>query len=479
MERAIANIFDEIDKTIAGTAKIPKDSIRYLEQNIEFYQKYYKSLLEDEHSKEGSAMFVLFSHFSEQTDLYMDLVGNRETQHYKNYETMVINQMNRTAKYSTKVKEEIEREIQEDLYQLLNNTRGKLERHGYLDELYKRERTSLSQLGIASIMPMKRSEVEETYFSKSSFRYRPVPEQLAINLFWINKYWKVIGNSKLAFWLVDTQKQTGTEEKEISDDDKYLAVLREKILDYVQENITQKAGGMSFAEFILCLYMKRNPDMDSKRTKTADEKLKKVPKEVTREFAEIEELYNQYFELRPIMGGQLINDGVNNLYMLTEKKNAQIIKDILTTQLMQILIIDRQSIFPRYNSWGLAPDSRAKAGQIHHIFFMDIPGFIKPLQVHVPDRLLGNNVDKLPKYTGMYANVDMKVAKACTTNFLYRPSTEQAKKLKQQMKAYREGVRKNPTAGDKKIVQTLEYMSAVVNGEMGKLSDIMQETEAR
>lgn len=460
MERKVKGIFDEINKILLGNARIPEKAIRYLDQDINFYQNYCNSLMKEPQNKENTVYYALFLHFMEQNNTYIDLVGKRETQCFRNYEEMSINLINGTAKYSGKVKESIEKELQETLYELLVNTKGKLERYGYIEELYRREEISLGRLGLNGIMPMERSAVEEATFSQNSFRFQSITEQIAINLFWLNKYWKVVGNSKLALWLLDTHKQNGKEAEAITDREKYLAIKREQILDYVQAMVTEKGGDMTFEEYLLCLYGKSGALPDTERMRVANKKMQKMNPELVREFAEIEQEYNGYFGAEAILGGQLVNDGLYNLYMLKEKNNVQVIKDILTRQLIELLVIDRST-----------------TGNIQQRLVIDIPGYIKPVQVHIPDKLIADGKEQIPIYTGIYQYREEEMEKAYATNFLFKLNAEQAKLLKRSMKKRKENYRRQPVRGEKEIIQTMEYMNAVVNGQMGKLSDIMKMTE--
>lgn len=476
MEKRVKGIFEEINRIFSGKTRIPKERIQYFDKDIEFYKRYCESLKNDSQSGENTLYYTLFSHFMEQAKIYASLVGEREAQCFANYREMAINLINGQAKYSTKVKNSIEGDFKEVLYQLLDNTREKLDRYGFIDELYRREKEALQDIGLTEIMPVDSREIKERTFSRNSFIFRPVPEQIAINLFWINKYWKVIGSSKHSLWLLDTHSKSGNGE-EITDKEKYLSLKREEILDYVQQMITDKCEDMTFEEYILCLYGKRGSLPENGRLKIANTKMQKVPLEINNEFTEIESMYNYYFGKETITGGQLINDCLYNLYMLKEKRNVQTIKDILTRQLIELLVIDKaRAVLPTYSKWGIAKDKQAE-GSMDKMLVMDIPRYMKPLQVHVPQRIINDDNGQLPSYKSVFIQPKDTVKRACSTNFLFQLNTEQAKLLKKKMKARRERYKKNPTKSEKEIVQTLEYMSAVANNEMGKIPQIMDEDE--
>lgn len=473
MELKTKRIFEEINRIQAGKTRIPQDAIQYFDRNLEYYKKYCETLMQEPEHTGETMYYALFSHFFSQASIYADLVGQRERQCFANYREMTINLINGSAKYSNRIKEGIENDLKDVLYELLDNTEGKLQRYGFIDELYKRERQSLSYLGLNEILPTDGSQLQKNTFDRNSFRYKPIPEQIAINLFWINKYWKIIGDSKLSLWLLDTHKQQGEQSGKITDKEKYLAIKREEVLDYVQQLVEQKGEGMTFEEYIICLYSQRASLPDSTRLKNANDKMSKVSPELRQEFDQIERLYNGHFETEPILGGQLINDSLYNLYMLKEKNNVQTIKDVLTRQLIELLVIDRANVFHKYSTWGIAVD-KSMTGDNRKMLIMEIPGTIKPLQVHVPQRLIEDGEGKLPDYKGIFDSPKEGIARAYATNFLFYPTSEQTKIMKQRLKKRKENYKKSHDVTEKPFIQLMEYMTSMATRDVAKLNQLKQ-----
>lgn len=419
--------------------------------------------------------YALFLHFMEQSTIYSNLISNRETKHFREYEDMLVHKVTGRSGYSEKEKTAIEHSLGQDLYELLDNTKGKLDRYGYIRELYKREGDSLLNIGLSQIMPIDMTEIVDRTFSEGSFKANAKTEQIAINLFWINKYWKILQNSKLSFWLSDTHEQFGNGNSKISDDSKYLTIMRAQILDYIQRRVDIGCKNITFEEFILALYEKRGELPETRRLQIARERMKSVEPEILQEYLEVEKKYNQCFGEKNEIGGQFLTDCLYNLYMLKEKQNVQGIKDILTRQLVELLIIDKTSQFTtNYPSWGVVKDKREQ-GIHQQILYMDIPGYIKPLQVHIPDKLISDGEGHIPTYKGIYANRDED--KIISTNFLFKVSQEQAKTIKKKMKLRKQNYKKHPRRTEQEIVKTLEYMSAIANREIGKLLRMGEDEE--
>lgn len=412
----------------------------------------------------------------EQSHFYKELIGQTETQCYTNYRTMIINQMSGRVKYTSKMRQSIERDLHESLGNLIGNTREKLQRYGLIETLYRREINSLEYLGLSQMMPTDRTMIEDNVLSPDSLRLRTTIEQIAINLFWINKYWKAMGNCKSALWVMNTHNQSGNGKSNITDQEKYLAIKREQVLDYSQQLVDKSGEDITFEQYIMYLYAKRTGMSNGDNLEIATEKVKGMSPELRKELEEIEEKYNAFFEKDSIAGGQFINDGLYNLYMLYEKINVQTIKDILTRQLIELLVIDSKTTFPKYNSWGIIEDAYEK-GPNRHLLIIDIPGAIKPLQVHVPHKLIEDGEGKLPTYKGIYARHEGAMEKARKTYFLFYPNSEQAKFINQKLRKRKENYRKNPSKTEVPFIRMLEYMNAVVGKQMGQLSYIMEDDE--
>lgn len=122
-------------------------------------------------------------------------------------------------------------------------------------------------------------------------------------------------------------------------------------------------------------------------------------------------------------------------------------------------------------NWGIKDDARNK--DYGKIFICDIPGYIKPLQIHISSDLeeeFCTGKHKIPEYRGLFGK------QRIPTNAFFRPQQEDASKLKKTVKENRSGKNRNTS---NTTLLLMQHMNAIINNNIALIPAIEDKQKLR
>ena len=218
-----------------------------------------------------------------------------------------------------------------------------------------------------------------------------------------------------------------------------------------------------------------------------------MPEDYKQLFCDIESRYNALFsdELDIDKNATFTNDFLAIMKMKEVQDCIYSLKDGITgTMVLALMYSRRISVTPLYKVWGVSYDRASSAdSDKSSILFLEMPGFIKPLMVHVEDELL-EMVDeaamqigtKIPEYNGMFRRANNRES-YLSAAVLFPINEEQKKRLKSTIKTLRADISKRKKEiskmpdgyekvkaqkvweREKQYFEVIKYMEAMANNK--------------
>lgn len=389
------------------------------------------------------------------------------------------------------LKRENEREAQHEIMEKSKNVFCELcdvvvetlNKTGIIDRLVRRENNGLRELGLENFISVE--EYKKELLPQRSLRnansFSEEIRNSAMCLFWVNKISKVMDECMIGYMMGKRSSLPGNNKSE--EEQKMIALLRvdlmKKIFRYADNRFDEDAilgsdedfeffldsAGVRFDFLEFVKYMLYN-----KERQVGGEKMKqyyakhpeyisfydRLPTDFKEDIYEIEERYNEMF----------VNEGVSksltflyDIFLVCQiyelQKIIYSVKSELTTVLMFLLSTEKMATpSPYCKVWGIANDKMIQnESNVSKVLYVELPGFIKPLMVHIEDMLIEENesfAEEIPEYKGIFKGANSsRLDNYLATNALYRLNDKQKSALKKRRDELKKQVTKRKKEIDK------------------------------
>lgn len=448
----------------------------------------------------------------------------------KEYVPLIRKSMSHERRMKTKEEEnKIKEKVKETWKELGTFIRETIDDTGILDELWKREEKSLRAIGLRDFITEsdKNNYVQSVFSERSIDQINTTEKEIrlqALLLFWVNKFAKVVDDCMLGFMLdkqLNESKQSSNGSvNELTDEDRKICLLKVDLLrqfiNYSERRFSAEhmmssdedfdrllsSAGVKFEmlEFLRYMhYMRKDEDLYEwlkeryKENKEIKNYYDNMPEDYKQLFCDIESRYNALFsdELDIDKNATFTNDFLAIMKMKEVQDCIYSLKDGITgTMVLALMYSRRISVTPLYKVWGVSYDRASSAdSDKSSILFLEMPGFIKPLMVHVEDELL-EMVDeaamqigtKIPEYNGMFRRANNRES-YLSAAVLFPINEEQKKRLKSTIKTLRADISKRKKEiskmpdgyekvkaqkvweREKQYFEVIKYMEAMANNK--------------
>ena len=419
-------------------------------------------------------------------------------------------------------KRKIKEEAKESLTNLCALMRDTMEKTEILDILWAKEEKALNELGLRNFITKEEKEIykEELFADRSIRNITSFSDEIRIQaflLFWVNKIAKVMDDCMLGYMLEKgiTESEQGNKNdlRTVSEREKTIALLRvdliKKFFIYSGKRLGKdyaitsdddferylNSAGVNFymPDFLRYLVYERGEGDSFKEIKEYFDNIpqtrayyQNLPREYREIVANIEERYSNLF------GDENAGKDLNFVYdafVLSQieevKRSIYDLKTELTSVIFFSLVLEKKrNPIQNFKIWGVNYDKKAhRDSETASVFYLEIPGCIQPLMVHVEDMLMDGAESlevEIPKYDGIFKNANQNQMESyLATHVLFRLNSRQQKVLKDTKKGLKldltkrkKEIQKMPEGFDKvkaekiwlrecKYYRVLEYMEAM------------------
>lgn len=424
---------------------------------------------------------------------------------------------------------DIKQKSEEAFLDICDLVRETLEKTNFIDLLVMRENRALKELGLDNFI----SDVEKEEYKKNLLSSSKIKNMISRSdeiknhtmcLFWVNKISKVIDDYMVGYCMEKTQhlfnstaiEGNSLDFSKMNDRDKMIVLLRVDLMkdmfryannrfskenyfssDLDFENYLDNAGVyFNFSDLLrYMIYYKSDENSFPEIRKYFEENkhikrfYENLPQDFMDKMDEVESLYNQLFapENEANSGLTFVHDAFILAQMDELQKIIYNIKTELTSVLSFILLLEKGfNPAPYCKVWGTAPDKNSHDdSNVSNIFFVELPGCIQPLMVHMEDMVLDGLLIaeriKVPEYQGAFLRASERNHEAfLSTHILFNLNERQKKSLKEAKKYWKtesnktkKRAEKMPEGFDKFAMQkvwqrecryyrTLDYMESMV-----------------
>lgn len=416
----------------------------------------------------------------------------------------------------------IKEKVYESIQELCAFMQETLEKTELLDILWVKEERALRELGLRNFI----TEEEKEIYKKELFSERSVKNMTsfsdeirmqALLLFWVNKLAKLMEDCTLGYMIEKSTKKLNPEGKkdlrDVDEKEKTIALLRvdfiKKFFRYSEKRLGRdyamtsdeeferylSTAGVNFymPDFLRYLVYERDGEASSTELKEYFEQLpqtrayyENLPEDYREVVDDMERRYSLLFA-EESAGTDLAF--VYDAFVLSQieevQKSIYDLKTELTSVVLFSLLLEKEmNPTPLFKVWGVNYDKRAhEESETANVFYLELPGFIHPLMVHVEDMVIEGAESmeiEIPEYHGIFENANRNQLESyLAAPVLFRLNARQQKVLKDTKKVLKADVTKRKKEIEKmpenfektkakkvwerecKYFRVLEYMEAM------------------
>lgn len=463
----IENLMDYLEKFVHEEENRGRDNrVYYVNMQYKTYFDYNSDIFEESVDIMEHARNLIKKFFKLALDV-VTVSNNYLNIYTKRVHVLLPQYMGMKSDLSREEKMANERDMEETTKKLASIIKELLIQTGLIDILLNSENRSLKDLGLSSIVNMIDIEkLKEDLLSPDKLKANGEIENAAIFLFWSNKLAKVIDSCMLGYLLdkgeIDHNSAEKIDVQHLDNRKKYIALMRmdliKMILKYMQEN------NISFSDAF---------NEETSKYETWPEEFRQMLESVTRRYETLfaKEGKNQNSVLAMDI---FILDSMN-----TTKESFYALKNMLTNHLISLLALSNEFAYSsRFPNWGIIKDDNPSNDNMNNIFYFGIPGYMKPVMVHVRDELMeglpGVVKPIIKTYNGNFCRSNKDAEhNFLSTNLLFRLTQEQLTFLKNARKKQANVVRN----GESKLKKAPDDYSKILLEREKEYLEVIKEME--